>query len=43
VARQTVENAWQAEAKSEETRKFIEDIKRASHRKFTPEEKITIV
>ena len=34
---------WQAEARTEETKKFIRDIKRITRRKFTPEEKIRIV
>jgi len=37
------DNFWQAEARSEETKQFIKNIKRATRRKFTPEEKITIV
>ena len=39
----TTESIWQAEARSEETRQFIRDIKRLSRRKFTAEEKIRIV
>ena len=35
--------AWQAEAKREETNRFIRDIKRVTRRKFTSEEKIRIV
>jgi len=35
--------AWQAEAKREETDRFIRDIKRVTRRKFTSEEKIRIV
>ena len=35
--------AWQAEARSEETKQFIRDIKRSTRRKFTAEEKIRIV
>ena len=35
--------AWQAEARSEETKQFIRDIKRITRRKFTAEEKIRIV
>jgi transposase len=35
--------AWQAEARSEETKQFIRDIKRITRRKFTTEEKIRIV
>ena len=34
---------WQAEARTEETKRFIRDIKRITRRKFTPEEKIRIV
>jgi transposase len=34
---------WQAEARSQETKQFIQDIKRITRRKFTPEEKIRIV
>ena len=34
---------WQAEARTEETKQFIRDIKRNTRRKFTPEEKIRIV
>ena len=34
---------WQAEARTEETKRFIRDIKRVTRRKFTAEEKIRIV
>jgi len=34
---------WQAEARSEQTRQLIRDIKRITRRKFTAEEKIRIV
>ena len=34
---------WQAEARTEETKQFIRDIKRITRRKFTPEKKIRIV
>ena len=34
---------WQAEARTEETKGFIRDIKRITRRKFTAEEKILIV
>jgi transposase-like protein len=34
---------WQAEARSEATKKFIKDIKHITRRKFTAEEKIRIV
>ena len=39
----TTESIWQNEARSEDTRQFIRDIKRLSRRKFTAEEKIRIV
>lgn len=34
---------WQAEARTEETKQFIKDIKRLTRRKFSAEEKIRIV
>ncbi len=34
---------WQAEARTEETKQFIRDIRRITRRKFTAEEKIRIV
>ncbi len=34
---------WQAEARNEETKRFIRDIKRITRRKFSAEEKIRIV
>jgi len=34
---------WQAEVRTAETKQFIRDIKRITHRKFTAEEKIRIV
>jgi len=37
------DRAWQAEARIEETKQFIRDIKRITRRKFTAEEKIRIV
>ena len=37
------DRSWQAEARSEETKRFIRDIKRGTRRKFTAEEKIRIV
>ena len=43
MVEQTKDNFWQAEARSEETKKFIKDIKRITRRKFTPEGKIRIV
>ena len=35
--------SWQAEARTEETKQFIRDIKRITRRRFTAEEKIRIV
>ena len=35
--------AWQAEARTEETRDSIREVKRVGLRKFSPEEKIRIV
>ena len=43
MIQQVSESFWQAEARSEENKKFIKDIKRATRRKFTPEEKIAII
>ena len=43
MVQQISENFWQGEARSEETKKFIQDIKRATRRKFSAEEKIAIV
>jgi transposase len=43
MVQKVTDNFWQAEARSEDTKKFIQDIKRATRRRFTPEEKITIV
>ena len=37
------DRSWQAEARTEETKRLIQDIKRITRRKFTPEEKIRIV
>ena len=37
------ERFWQAEARTEETRQLVRDIKRITRRKFTAEEKIRIV
>jgi len=34
---------WQAEARTEETKRLIRDVKRITRRKFTAEEKIRIV
>ena len=43
MVEQITDNIWQAEARSEATKKFIKDIKRITRRKFTAEEKIRIV
>ena len=43
MVQQISDRFWQAEARSEETKRFIRDIKRITRRKFTPEEKIRIV
>ena len=37
------ERFWQAEARTEETKRLIQDIKRITRRKFTAEEKIRVV
>jgi transposase len=39
----TTGSAWQAEARTQETREFIRDIKRITRHKFTAEDKIRIV
>jgi transposase len=43
MVQQITGNPFQAEIASEDTRQFIQDIKRLTRRKFTPEEKIRIV
>ncbi|MFC1914149.1 hypothetical protein ACFLXF_02630 [Chloroflexota bacterium] len=35
MLQQTTDRFWQAEARSEETRQFIKNIKRLTRRKFT--------
>ena len=40
---QGIENIWQGEARTQETKQLIRDIKRITRRKFTAEEKIRIV
>ena len=37
------DKSWLAEARTEETKSFIRQVKRITRRKFTPEEKIRIV
>jgi transposase len=39
----TSDRFWQAEARSEQTKQLIRDIRRITRRKFTAEEKIRIV
>jgi len=43
MVQQMTDDFWQAEARTEETKKFIKDIKRLTRRKFAAEEKIRIV
>jgi transposase len=43
MVQQITDNFWQAEARSEDNKQFIRDIKRLTRRKFTAEEKIRIV
>jgi len=43
MVQQITDNFWQAEARSEETKQFIKDIKRLTRRKFSAEQKIGIV
>src|SRR5512136_912384 len=43
MVQQTTDKFWQAEARSEETKQFIQDSKRITRRKFTAEEKSRIV
>ena len=43
MVQQISDRFWQAEARAEETKRFIRDIKRITRRRFTPEEKIRIV
>ena len=40
---QEIDRIWQAEARTQETKQLIQDIKRITRRKFTAEEKIHIV
>jgi transposase len=40
---QGIDNIWQAEARTQQTKQLIRDIKRITRRKFTAEEKIHIV
>ena len=43
MVQQVTDKFWQAEARSQETKQFIQDIKRITRHKFTAEEKIRIV
>ena len=43
MVQQMTDTFWQAEARSEDTKKFIKDIKRITRHKFSIEEKIRIV
>ncbi len=43
MLQQISDNFWQAEARSEETKQLIQDIKRLTRRKFIAEEKVRIV
>jgi len=43
MVQQITDNFWQAEARNEETKQFIRDVKRLTRRRFTAEEKIRIV
>jgi len=38
-----IDNIWQVEARTQETKQLIRDIKRITRRKYTAEEKIRIV
>jgi transposase len=40
---QGIDNIWQADARTQQTKQLIRDIKRVTRRKFTAEEKISIV
>jgi transposase len=40
---QGIDNIWQTEAKTQEKKQLIRDIKRITRRKFTAEEKIRVV
>lgn len=40
---QEIDNIWQAEARTQETKQLIREIKRITRRKFSAEEKIRIV
>jgi transposase-like protein len=43
MTQEITDRSWQAEARTQETKQLIRDIKRITRRKFTAEEKIRIV
>jgi transposase len=43
LIQETSDRSWQAEARTQDTRNLIRDIKRITRRRFTSEEKIRIV
>jgi transposase len=43
IMTQEIDNIWQAESRTQQTKQLIRDIKRITRRKFTAEEKIRIV
>ncbi len=43
MVQQITDNFWQAEAKGEDTKQFIREVKRLTRRRFTAEEKVRIV
>jgi transposase len=43
IMTQGIDNIWQADARTQQTKQLIRDIKRITRRKFTAEEKIRIV
>ena len=43
MSKELLNTTPEAESQTEETRDFIRQVRRVTHRKFTPEEKIRIV
>lgn len=43
MVQEITDKAWQAEARTEETKRFIRDVKHVTRRRFSAEEKIRIV
>jgi len=43
MTKQTTDKATQAEARTEETRRFVRQVKRRTRHRYTAEEKIRIV